>query len=594
MHPTAPAPTPPSAARPPAAPRVFHRSFLGFLRDLSSASQRFWVLVAATGAAGGLGAVFLVHLLRGVQTLVWSPVPGNLDGADAASPPLVRLVVPIAGGVIVSAVALVLRRPLGGHGTSGVIEAIWARSGHLGLKNALVRGVVSIIAVGMGASLGREGALIQSGAATGSHLAERFKVATDQGRLLVAAGAAAGIAAAYNMPIGASLFGLEVFLGSFALELFGPIVIACVIAVFLSRILIADHPTYQIPAYALGSAPRDLIVSLAVGLILGVASAIYIKVVDLSSAAVARLPRKLIYLLPPIAMAILGVVALWFPQVLGNGYSAVNAELLVGMPIGLLLVLPAIKLAMTALCSSFGVPGGTFTPSLFYGALLGGALGAIAQRIVPGAGPPQAFALVGMCAALAGTTHATVSATVMIFELTGNYGVVLPLLLASVASAAVSKRLSRESLYTAPLKRKNVQLPEMPRPGWLGATPTRDLVVADAPRIEPQARFPEVLRRLLELGPGQALYVCTPDGQYVGLIVATAIGAHLRDEAVLDVVVADDVVDRATLPVALDGPLAGVALRFGETSLERLPVVDDAGRFAGTVSRSDVLRRGRF
>jgi chloride channel protein, CIC family len=598
LPPIVPAPPSPSSPTAPpgpsAAPRVFHRSFLGFLRSLPGSNQRFWLLVAATGVAGGLGAVLLVHLLRGVQSLVWSHGAGNLEGADAASPPLLRLLVPIAGGVLVTVTALILRRPLGGHGTSGVIEAIWVRYGHLRLSNALVRGTVSIIAVGMGASLGREGALIQGGAATGSYLGERWKLPTDQGRLLVAAGAAAGIAAAYNMPIGASLFGLEVFLGSFALELFGPIVIACVIAVFISRILITEHPTYEIPAYVLGSAPRELIVALAIGLLVGVASALFVRVVDLSAAAVARLPKQLNFFLPPVAMAVLGVVALWYPQVLGNGYTAVNAELLVGLPLGLLLVLPVLKLAMTALCAAFGVPGGMFTPSLFYGAFLGGAIGALAQRIMPGAGSPQAYALVGMCAALAGTTHATVSATVMIFEMTGNYGVVLPLLLASVASTTVSRRLCKESLYTAPLRRRNVALPEMPRPGWLGAAPTRDLVDPDVPRIEPEARFPEVLRRLLELGPGQPLFVCRADGHYVGVIVLEAIRGFIRDESLLDVVVADDIVDRGVAPVAQSGTLPAVALRFSETTMDRLPVVDENGHFVGAVSRSDVLRRGPF
>src|SRR5262249_3211476 len=156
--------------------------------------------------------------------------------------PLARVIVCTAGGLLVTVVSLVMRRPLGGHGTSGVIEAIWCKAGHLPLGRSVVRGVLSIILVGMGASLGREGALIQGGAATGSWLGERFRMGTDQVRLLVACGAAAGIAAAYNMPIGASLFGLEVFLGSFALELFGPVVVSCVIATLVSRVLIASHP----------------------------------------------------------------------------------------------------------------------------------------------------------------------------------------------------------------------------------------------------------------------------------------------------------------------------------------------------------------
>src|SRR5262249_41665573 len=157
----------------------------------------------------------------------------------------------------------------------------------------------------------------------------------------------------------------------------------------------------------------------------GAAAALFVKVVDVTARAAQRIPRRVIVFCPPFAMFALGMVARWYPQILGNGYSAVNAELLVGLPLGLLILLPFLTLAMTALCAASGIPGGMYTPSLFYGALLGGAIGEVAARVIPGgAGPPGAFAIVGMGAALAGTTQAVVSTTVMIFELTGNYGVV--------------------------------------------------------------------------------------------------------------------------------------------------------------------------
>jgi CIC family chloride channel protein len=582
-----------SPVRPPTAPRVFYRSFRDFLRDLSSSAQRFWLLVVATGLLSGLGAVLLVNLLRFVQGIVWNPGEVAHDAADATASPMARLIVCTAGGVLVTVVSLIMRRPLGGHGTSGVIEAIWFKAGHLPIGRSLVRGALSIILVGMGASLGREGALIQGGASTGSWLGERFRIGTDQVRLLVACGAAAGIAAAYNMPIGASLFGLEVFLGSFALELFGPVVVSCVIATLVSRVLIASHPTYEIPAYTLLE-PRQLCVALVIGLCVGAASALFVKVVDVTARAAQRIPKGVIVFCPPFAMFALGMVARWYPQILGNGYSAVNAELLVGLPLGLLVILPFLKLAMTSLCAASGIPGGMYTPSLFYGALLGGALGEVAARVIPGgAGPPGAFAIVGMGAALAGTTQAVVSTTVMIFELTGNYGVVLPLMLAGVAAASVSRHLVSESLYTAPLRRRNVRLPDMPRPQWLSATPARALLAPEPPRIEPDARFAELLVRLLSLPRGQDLYVCAADGRLLGVVVLEAVKAHIVDEAYLGVVVAADVME-AVRPVHADASLSEVAVRFGETWMERLPVVDEDGHLLGTISKGDLLRRGRF
>src|SRR5262249_41963843 len=154
------------------------------------------------------------------------------------------------------------------------------------------QGATSIVAVGMGVPLGREGALLQTGAATGSFLARRLKIPPDQVRLLVACGAAAGIAAAYNVPIGAAVFGLEVLLGSFAVELFGPIVLSCVVATFVSRVLIADHPSYQIPVYKL-LLPKEILLSLAFGPLLGLASALFVRVINFFALMVERTPRKI-------------------------------------------------------------------------------------------------------------------------------------------------------------------------------------------------------------------------------------------------------------------------------------------------------------
>ncbi len=583
----------PATARPPSAPRVFYREFKDFLRDLSGTAKRFWAAVLVTGAAAGLGAVFLVQLLDVVQLLSWGQAGQIHDPSEAAAPPILRLTIPFAAGVLVMLVAIATRHPLRGRGTSGVIEAIWISSGRLPFATTILRGIVSIVSVGMGASVGREGALLQGGAATGSLIGTRFRLSTDQVRLLVACGASAGIAAAYNTPIGATLFGLEVLLGSFALELFGPIVVSCVVATVISRILIFSHPTYIIPDYELHLI-RHVLLAPLIGAVIGVASALFVRAVDAAHGAASRLPARVAIVLPPLGMLLLGVVAIWFPQVLGNGYSAVNAELLAGLPLSLLVVLPFLKLLTTTLCSASGVPGGMFTPTLFFGALLGGAVGEIAQLVVPEAGHPSAYALVGMGAALAGTTHAALMAAVMIFELTGNYGVILPLMLACATSASVSKRLSPESLYTAPLRRRNIRLPERPRPEWLGATPARAVMRPDPPRIEPSARFDEVLLRLYSLPAGQDLYVVSTDDRLLGVLSLDAIKVHIADQHNLKVVIAADIMDRTVKPVGPDLPLSEVAKRFSETWMDKLPVVGEGGRLEGTIAAADVLRRGRF
>jgi CIC family chloride channel protein len=575
-----------------AAPRLFYRSLLEFVRDLPGTAKRFWILVILTGLAGGLGAVVLLGVLNFVQNLAWPP-GGTLQQSVRAASPLHRVLVTGLAGVLVAIVSLIIREPMRGHGTASVIEAIWAKAGKVPLIRTLIRGFTSIVAVGMGAPLGREGALLQTGAATGSMLGEMLRVPSDQVRLLVACGAASGIAAAYNVPIGAAIFGLEVFLGSFALELFGPIVVSCVVATLVSRILITEHPSYLIPDYRL-LAPKEVLLSLVVGPIMGVASAIFIRVINAVSDFFDQVPRRLAPFLPILGMLVVGIASIWLPQLLGNGYDPVNHALLGQLPLHLLLVLPMAKLLATAICTGAGIPGGLFTPSLFYGALIGGALGILGQYVWPTEVPSGAYALLGMGAVLAGTTHASISAVLIIFELTGDYNVILPLMLSSVLATTVSRRLTPESLYTAILRRRNVVLPESPRPQWLHSTTVSSLIVPDAARVPPTARFEEIVVWLLELPAGSDLYVTTADGKLMGTIVLDALKGHLPDHSLLKMTIAADVMDSSIAPARPELTLAEIAARFAETSLDRLPVVDQQGYLLGTVSKGDVLRHGRF
>ncbi len=554
--------------------------------------RRFWVLVALVGLISGLGAVVLIKVLRFTQHLFWSANNEGFLSSVESAPDWRRLLVPVLGGALVTLVSLIIGQPLRGHGTAGIIESIWVKSGRLPLPRALLRGLVSIIAVALGAPLGREGALLQTGAASGSSLARWLRLGPGQTRLLVACGAAAGVASAYNVPIGAALFGLEVLLGSFALELFGPIVVACVVATLVSRILIADHPSYVIPHYVLLH-PRELVLCTVLGLLLGGASALYVRGINVLSDLLDRVPGKLSPFLPLLAMTVVGVAAVWLPHLLGNGYDSVNAALLGKLSLLLLLVLPLAKLLATSLCAGAGVPGGLFTPSLFYGALLGGAFGQLVQWALPGGVPSGAYALLGMGAVLAGTTHAPVSAVLIIFEMTGDYGLILPLMMGAFLSTAISRKLEPESLYTSVLNRRNVRIPASV-PQWLREEGARSLLTPVTARISPSATFQEVVVLLLEQPSGTDLYVTDEEGRYLGIIALDELKGHLPDHSLLVATIAADVMDRRLQPITPELSLSEVASRFVQTPLERLPVVDPERRLLGTISKSDVLKQGRF
>jgi CIC family chloride channel protein len=527
------------------------------------------------------------------QRLGWGAHGGSFLEAVRAASPLRRVAVPTLAGLLIVAARLVSKQPIGGHGTAGIIEAIWLRKGRLRFGWSVFRGTLSIIAVALGAPLGREGALIQTGAATGSLLGRRLGIPEDQVRILVAAGGAAGIAAAYNVPIGAALFGLEVLLGSFALELFGPIVLCCVVATLISRTLVANHPSYLVPHYVL-TRPREIILGAAFAPLLGALSVLYVRTVDGLPSVFDRVPRLRTFL-PPVALLATGALALRFPDILGNGYDSVNATLFGSMPLVLLLVLPFIKMAVTALCAGVGVPGGLFTPTLFFGALLGGAFGLLAHRVWPTEAPSGAYALLGMGAVLAGTTHAPISTVLIIFELTGDYDVILPLMLASAIAAGTSRLFGPDSIYTATLRRRSVLLPEPPRPHWLSALRAKDVMVPGARTILATAPFEDVVLALLELPPSEDLYVIDQTGAYQGAIVLDALKGHLPDRQLLPMIIACDVMDRAVMALADEMPLSQITARLGETSLDKLPVVEaQSRRVVGVVSKTELLRRRRY
>jgi CIC family chloride channel protein len=199
-----------------------------------------------------------------------------------------------------------------------------------------------------------------------------------------------------------------------------------------------------------------------------------------------------------------------------------------------------------------------------------------------------------MGAALAGTTHASVSAVLIIFELTGNYGVILPLMLSAVLAAAVSRWLEPESVYDAALRRRNVKLPESPRPQWLRSASVQSLIVPEVVRVAPSARFEEIVLKLLDMPPGTDLYVTDGDGKLLGTIVLDALKRHIPDHSLLNMTVAADVMDTGITPVHPDLSLTELANRFSGTALEKLPVIDQNGCLLGTISKGDILRHGRF
>jgi chloride channel protein, CIC family len=411
----------------------------------------FWLAVLLTGVGTGLGAAALTRLLEVVQRVAWSGSGTNILDAAGQATAIRRVLVLIAAGVLTGAGQLILKQLSSANGidTTG---AIWFYAGRMPAVRTLVSAVLSIFVVGMGASLGREGAPKQAGAVFANFFSDRGRLSDEQRRLLVACGAGAGMSAAYGVPLGGALFALEVMRGKLALRYVLPALFTSLIATAVSWLWLPDTPTYVIPAYA--SSATVLVWALLAGPIAGLASVAYVRAVQWAYRNKPRSWRK--WTAPVLVLGLVGVAAIWYPQILGNGKDI--SQLLFTNQVAPLVLLAVLLLKplATVMCVRSGTPGGLFTPSLTAGALIGVVLGYAWCWLWPGA-PPGLFALLGAGAVLGATTQGPISAVVLIMELTGHArSFILPLLLIVGIATMVARSIEPRSIYDAQLSDEEI------------------------------------------------------------------------------------------------------------------------------------------
>lgn len=539
----------------------------------------FWAAVA--GFLGAVAAVMFTALTEGVHELLTGSRAGIVDTMRII-PLWAVVVVPTVGGLIAGVILKYGQRFVGGGGGStDYMEAIVIGDGRVPLRASLVKIAASLFSIGSGGSIGREGPLVQLAAVTSARLGRELRMSAPKQRLLVACGAAAGIASAYNAPIAGSFFVAEIILGTIAMESLGPLVISAVTAALTLRVAISAGNLYAVPTYHMHT-PWEMVAYVLLGLIVGAMAPWFLR--SLRSAEEFFRSTKLPLVLR-LAMGglIVGLLALKVPEVCGNGYSVVVGVLQGHYVWTVLLLLVGCKWLAT--CASFGsgAPGGVFTPSLFMGAGTGYLFGSAVQTLWPaGEVDPRTIALVGMGAFLSAASHAPVMAIIMLFEMTLSYDIILPLMLCSVVAYFTAKSLEGESLYSASLKRKAHEQP--------AAAPVRvgELMRADPPTVARDASFGDV-GRLFLANRVNNLYVTEKDGRYVGVVSLHDIKRFLQEPALADVVLVNDILRDDFQTIRADQPLSDGLKCFRAVSAERIPVLDEAGKLIGSLSKTDVL-----
>jgi len=409
-------------------------------------AARFWLAVLLTGIGTGLGAAGLTRLLELIQSVAWNGSATNILEAAQRASAARHLLVLLCGGILTGMGQLLLKQLPSGNGIE-TTAAIWLYAGRMPALRTLGSAVLSIFAVGMGASLGREGAPKQAGAVLANFFSDKGSLSDEQRRLLVSCGAGAGMGAAYGVPLGGALFALEVMRGKLALRYVLPAVFASMIATGVSWIALPNAPTYNVPAYP--SSASVMVWALLAGPIAGVASVGYIRLVRWAYQNKPKGWQRLIA--PAVALSLVGVVSIWFPQILGNGKDISQLLFTNQLAPRLLLALLFLKPAATALCIRGGTPGGLFTPSLTAGALLGAVLGHAWSWLWPGVAPGL-FAILGAGAVVAATTQGPISAVVLMIELTGrDRSFMLPLLLIVATATLIARSIEPRSIYDARL-----------------------------------------------------------------------------------------------------------------------------------------------
>lgn len=428
--------------------------------------QKWLNRIQPSEASVQVGAAILVGLLSGVGVWLFKQLieifrAGAFDwvgGRLAVFGGWTIVLIPIIGGILVGLLSLWLIGREKIHGVAGIMEAVALSGGRLPYRTIVAKSVASALSIGTGASVGPEDPAVQIGANIGSFFGQVLHLSEDRVRTLVAAGVASGISAAFNAPITGVFFAMEIVLGEIGGNSLGMVILASVISAFFTQVVSGTEPAFHVPTYTIFSA-WELPLYIGLGLVAGLFAASYTRLLYAAQDAfhAIHVPE---WVKPAIAGAMVGVVGYFLPQIFGVGYESIGA-VLNGTYFGftLLVLLLLAKLILTPVSLGGGFKGGLFAPSLFIGAMLGGAYGTLMAWLFPNLGiTPTAFAMVGMAAVLAGSVHAPFTAILLLFEMTRDYRIILPLMFAVIISMLISRRLEHDSVYARGLARHGIRL----------------------------------------------------------------------------------------------------------------------------------------
>ncbi|MFC1562845.1 chloride channel protein [candidate division KSB1 bacterium] len=554
-------------------------------------TEQLFVIVIAVfiGLIGGFGATGFRYLIRIVQRISYGDWSYTLDLVRSI-PWYIKVIIPACGGLLVGLIVYFFAREAKGHGVPEVMESVALKAGKIRPRVVFAKAFASSICIGTGGSVGREGPIVQIGSALGSTIGQFFKVPASTLKTFVGCGAAAGIASTFNAPIAGAFFALEIILGDFAVPQFAPIVISSVIATVVSHYFLGNYPAFLIPEYQLIS-PWELIPYVILGVLAALIGILFIKSIygleDFFDSV--KFPE---YLKPVIGGLIIGSISILFPEILGIGYEAISLALEEKLIWFILLFLIFFKLVAVSITLGSGGSGGIFAPSLFLGAMTGGILGLVVHSLFPGVTASYgAYALVGMGAMVAATTHGPITAIIIIFELTNDYKIILPLMIACIISTVTAMRLKRESIYTMKLIRKKINIFIGKEINILKSLHVKDVMTKDYELVTEDTKLNLLLEKLVK-SKHSSLFMVNKYNMYSGIITMHDLrSAFLETDSLQHILIAKDVAISEDYTVTMEDNLDYVIKIFGQKNLDELPIIENINtlKIIGSVSKIRVI-----
>ena len=547
------------------------------------------ILALTVGAAGGGAVILFRQGIAQVQNLFYGSTGEGLFVHAQTLPWWRILLAPTLGGLLIGLLVYYFlpdRRP---QGVADVIEAGALRGGRMSATTGLKAAVISAVSIGVGASVGREGPAVHLGATLGGWLAKKLRLRRTHSRTLLGCGVACAVAASFNAPIAGALFASEVVVGHYALSAFAPIVIASVTGTAISNVYFGDFPAFTVAEHSIASF-WEFPAFAGLGLLAGLLAMAFMRGTVLAENVAGKIPLPP-WIRPAAGGAMVGILALMVPQVLGVGYGTTDAALQVSFSLALLIAVGVAKIVATAISLGFGFGGGVFSPSLVIGAMLGGAYGIVVAGLSPElSSGPGAYTIVGMGAMAAAVLGAPISTTLIIFEMTGDYAITMAVMVAVVFASLVTRDFHGGSFFAWQLERRGLDLK-----GGFESTLLRTLGVRPVMSLVSELVTRDVglgdLREMLQKSERGELFVVRDNGELFGTITLADLSEVAFDPTVDDLIKAGDVA-RPRPPVLSAADDLEAALKLmRDTGESYIAVVEDKESmlFLGSVDERDVM-----